>query len=95
MPKYYSAHFLRFLRNQVPIDEVIIHFLHLKVRNTNRILRFRCPVCGNFHTATAHKTNLARCFDCQKNFNPIDLVIAVAKCSFLEAVEFLTDRIDK
>jgi hypothetical protein len=95
MPKYYSAHFLRRLRNQVPIDEVITHFLQLEVRNANHILRFRCPLCGKFHTATAHKTNLARCFDCHKNFNPIDLVIAVAKCSFLEAVEFLTDRIDK
>jgi hypothetical protein len=38
---------------------------------------------------------LARCFDCQKNFNPIDLVIAVANCSFLDAVEYLVDRIDK
>jgi len=95
MPKHYSADFLRMLRNQIPIDTVITNFLKLELRNANHILRFRCPLCDNFHTATTAKTNLARCFDCQKNFNPIDIVIAVAKCSFLDAVEYLVDRIDK
>ena len=94
MSKHYTADFLRMLRNQIPIDEVITDLLNLKVRNVNAILRFRCPLCHNFHTATSHDTNLARCFDCQKNFNPIDLVIAVAKCSFLDAVEYLVERID-
>ena len=63
--------------------------------NQTRDLRFRCPLCDNFHTGTTNKTNLARCFDCQQNFNPIDLVTAVAKCSFLDAVEYLVERIDK
>ena len=83
------------LRNQIPIDEVITDLLNLKVRNINAILRFRCPLCGNFHTATNHETNLARCFDCKQNFNPIDLVITVGKCSFVDAVELLKNRIDQ
>ena len=95
MSKYYSAHFLRMLRNQIPIDEVINNLLKLQVRNDRHILRFRCPLCDNFHTATNHKTNLARCFDCQKNFNPIDLVITVAKCNFVEAVQFLKNSIEQ
>jgi len=37
---------------------------------------------------------LARCFDCKKNFNPIDMVMTVGKCSFIEAVEKLKDKID-
>ncbi len=82
------------IRNKVPIDGVIINLLKLEVRHVNEILRFRCPVCYNFHTATKHETNLARCFDCQKNFNPIDMVITVGKCSFVDAVEFLKDNID-
>jgi len=93
MSKYYSAHFLRMLRNQVPIDEVITHFLQLEVRNANHILRFRCPLCDNFHTATNHKTNLARCFDCKKNFNTIDMVITVGNCGFVDAVKILKDAI--
>ncbi len=82
------------IRNEIPIDGVIINLLKLEVRHVNEILRFRCPVCYNFHTATKHETNLARCFDCQKNFNPIDMVITVGKCSFVDAVEFLKDNID-
>lgn len=93
MTKYYPANFLRMLRNQIPIDEVIINLLNLEARNAHDRLRFRCPLCYNFHTAINHVTNLARCFDCQKNFNPIDLVMTVEKCGFLDAVEMLKDRI--
>ena len=94
MPEHYSASFLRMLQNQIPIDEVIADLLNLEVRNEPNRLRFKCPLCDNFHTATNPKTNLARCFDCQKNFNPIDLVMTVGKCGFLDAVEILKDRID-
>jgi len=93
MAKYYPADFLRKIRNQVPIDAVIIDLLNLEVQNDLNILRFRCPLCYGFHTATNHQTNLARCFDCQQNFNPIDLLIVVEKCSFVDAVEILKDRI--
>ena len=95
MSEHYPPDFLRMLRNQIPIDEVITNLLDLQVRNVNEILRFRCPLCYNFHTATKHETNLARCFDCQKNFNPIDLVMAVGKCSFVDAVERLKNSIDQ
>ncbi len=61
----------------------------LKGETSKKILRFRCPVCHGFHTATNPKTNLARCFECQINFNPIDLVMAVTAQSFVETVEFL------
>jgi hypothetical protein len=94
MAEHYSANLLRRLRNQIPIDAVIADLLKLEVKNDRNILRFRCPLCYNFHTATNHKTNLARCFDCQKNFNPIDMVMTVGKCGFLDAVEILKDRIN-
>lgn len=95
MAKHYTADFLRMLRNQIPIDEVIIDLLNLEVRNDCEILRFRCPLCHGFHTATNHETNLARCFDCLKNFNPIDLIMTVGKCSFVDAVELLKERINQ
>ena len=94
MAKYYSANFLRMLRNEIPINEVIINLMNLEVRNARNRFRFRCPLCYNFHTATNHETNLARCFDCQKNFNPIDLVMTVGKCGFVDAVQILKDRIN-
>ena len=95
MAKHYTAVFLRMLRNQIPIDAVIVDLLNLELRSDHKMLRFRCPLCHGFHTATNHETNLARCFDCQKNFNPIDLVMTVGKCSFVDAVEILRVRIDQ
>ena len=95
MSKHYSEDFLKMIHNQIPIDGVITHLLHLEVRHENHILRFRCPLCDNFHTATNHQTNLARCFDCQKKLNPIDLVITVGKCGFIDAGQLLKDSIDQ
>jgi ribosomal protein S27E len=95
MSQYYSADFLRYLRNDISIDQVIVDLLNLEVQPQGELLRFRCPLCYNFHTATNHETNLARCFDCKKNFNPIDMVITVADCGFVEAVKILKDTIDQ
>ena len=94
MTNHYSDKLLRNLRNHVPIDTVVIKMLRLDLRRNQNDphLRFRCPLCGRFHTATNPKTNLARCFDCKKNFNPIDLVMAVIKCDFVEAVEMLKEK---
>lgn len=92
MSKYYPASLLRTLRNQIPIDTLIADILRLEVRRTDSLLRFRCPLCNNFHTGTNPKTNLARCFDCNKNFNPIDMVMAVTQCGFVDAVELLKDN---
>jgi len=93
MSKHYPAQLLHTLRNQIPINTVITDILRLDLRRGDTLLRFRCPLCDRFHTATNPKTNLARCFDCQKNFNPIDLVISVVKCSFVDAVELLKEKL--
>jgi hypothetical protein len=93
--KYFSSDFLRMLRNHVPIKTVITSFLNVEARNSHGLLRFRCPLCGNFHTALNPQTNLARCFDCKENFNPIDMVMAASTCSFIEAVQFLEDKINQ
>lgn len=95
MSQYYPDDFLRMLRNDIPIDEVIVDLLNLEVQKDRKTIRFRCPLCYNFHTATNHETNLARCFDCQKNFNPIDMVITVGNCGFVDAVKILKDRFNK
>ncbi len=88
----YTDGFLRRLRNEIDID-LVIKRLRLETRNSQKIFRFRCPLCHGFHTATNPRTNLARCFDCRRNFNPIDLVMAVTARSFVETVEFLKNHI--
>jgi len=89
VPQRFSPIFLRLLRNRIPIDTLITSTLNIPFKHSESYLRFLCPLCGDFHTATNPKTNLARCFRCQKNFNPIDMVIIVRHCSFVEAIRFL------
>lgn len=79
------------LRNHIPINDVIVHILHLPSKTRDGYLRFLCPICSEFLTACNPATNLARCFCCEKNFNPIDLVMVVKGLNFREAVEFLQD----
>ena len=77
------------LRNDIPIDDVIRN-LDIPAKEVEGYFRFLCPGCGEFHSATRAATNLAHCFQCHQNYNPIDLVMTVRKTSFLEAVRYLT-----
>jgi DNA primase len=89
MSNRYSKEKLRMLRNHVPISRLIADFLRIPCKVSDGYFRFLCPLCSEFQTATNPKTNLARCFRCQKNFNPIDIVMAVKACNFREAVELI------
>lgn len=77
------------LRNHVDINKVIETHLMIPSTCSEGYLRFQCPLCSAFHTATNPKTNLARCFRCNKNFNSIDMVMLVNRTNFLETVAFL------
>jgi DNA primase len=85
----YTRTYLRRLRNEVPIGDLIADVLKLPTKISEDYLRFLCPLCGEFHTAVNPSTNLGRCFRCAKNFNPIDMVMIVKGLSFLDAVAFL------
>lgn len=90
MTKRISKDLLRELRNAVPINDLIRH-LEIPSKIRDGILRFLCPVCSLDHSATRATTNLARCFPCERNFNPIDLVMASRRVDFLAAVRYLID----
>jgi DNA primase len=92
MPRGYSKGVLRTLRNDIPIAEVIADLLEVPSKISEGYFRFLCPLCHEFNTATNPKTNLARCFRCRQNFNPIDFVMAERHWSFVEAVQFLVDN---
>jgi hypothetical protein len=85
----FSAAFLRALRNEIAINDLVISVLRLPFTHSEGFLRFLCPLCGEFHTAMNPTTNLARCFRCQKNFNTIEMVMVVKNHRFIEAVRFL------
>jgi len=89
MPQRYSVALLRRLRNDVPINTILRDYLQIPCKVSEGILRFLCPICSDFNTATNPRTNLARCFRCARNFNPIDIVMLVKAISFRDTVEAL------
>ena len=91
MPKRYSKQALRKLRNDIPIAILIADILELPHNTADGYFRFMCPLCDGFNTATNPRTNLARCFRCERNYNPIDMVMAEEKINFLDAVRRLQE----
>ena len=85
----FSAEELRTIRNNISIKIVIGQFLAIPSKDVEGIFRFLCPNCAEFQTAVNDKTNLARCFRCQKNFNTIEIVMQDKEVSFVEAVKIL------
>ena len=88
-----SKQALRELRNRVPIDAMFSE-LDIPTKRSDGQLRFLCPLCREFNTATNHATNLARCFRCRLNFNPIDLVMVATGSNFLQAVGWVTPLLE-
>lgn len=89
MKRRFTGHELFKLRNLIPIDTLIGEQLNIPSKISEGYFRFLCPICNEFQTATNPKTNLARCFLCEKNFNPIDLVMIVKDIGFVESVRYL------
>ena len=89
MKRRFSAQELFELRNTVPVNALIENVLNIPVKHSDGLFRFLCPVCNEFQTATNLSTNLARCFRCERNFNPIDLVMIVKGVGFVESVNYL------
>ena len=89
MASRFSSEELFFLRNNLPIRLIITAVLKLNSKDLDGIFRFQCPSCHGFNTATNTNTNLARCFSCMKNYNPIDLVMTVRNISFRDSVSLL------
>lgn len=92
MTRLFSAQELYNVRNDIPVSALIETVLNMPTRTTEGVFRFLCPACGEFNTAVNLKTNLARCFSCEKNFNTIDLVMIAEKMNFVKAVRFLKEQ---
>lgn len=85
----FSSSQLYALRNEINVQMLIEKTLRIPCRVTKGCFRFMCPLCKGFDTAVNPKTNLARCFCCEKNFNTIDLVMLVRQADFVRSAKFL------
>ena len=77
------------LRNHIQIRVLIETVLKIPCKEIEGVFRFLCPVCREFQTGVHTKTNLSRCFRCERNFNTIELVMEDQKMKFVESVKFL------
>ena len=83
------------LRNEINVRMLIEKTLCIPCRVTQGCFRFMCPLCQGSNTAVNPKTNLARCFACEKNFNTIDLVMLIRQTDFVHSVKFLQSILQK
>ena len=74
-----SADLLRRIRNDLPIAVAIAALGREGPPSKMRDGRFcfLCPRCGEMLAYVNPRNNLAHCFACQKNFNNIDLLLAL------------------
>jgi DNA primase len=74
-----SAELLRRLRNDLPMRVTIASLGRegppSKMRDGRFV--FLCPACGEMLVTVNPRNNLAHCFGCGKNFNNIDLLLAL------------------
>jgi len=89
MGKRFSSKELYELRNSIPIHVLIETQLGIPAKISEGVFRFLCPLCNEFQTAVNPKTNLSRCFRCEKNFNTIDIVMTCRNIGFVDSVKYL------
>lgn len=88
MPRFFPNQLLWRLRNDISFSRLFVR-LNWPHKRRNDQLVFVCPLCNETQSAVNPRTNLARCFACETNFNPIDFTMAVQECTFVDAVHSL------
>ncbi|ETR67101.1 MAG: hypothetical protein OMM_05322 [Candidatus Magnetoglobus multicellularis str. Araruama] len=86
--KRFSKKELFEIRNLIPI-QLLMKDLQIPFIQENNIFRFLCPICKGYNTSIKHETNLGRCFNCNKNFNTIDITIKIRAANFVDSVKYL------
>ncbi len=81
---------LRAIRNELPMNVTIVQLGRQGPvsKQFEGYFRFICLQCGEFRATVNPRNNLAHCFSCGRNFNNIDLLMALGY-DFHSAVEVL------
>jgi hypothetical protein len=84
----FDNNMLRDIRNRINV-RTLAHAMGVEMYSKYRQEMFVCPSCG-FRKATFHpRANIGRCWKCKQRFNPIEITMAVMRCSFVRAVRYL------
>jgi hypothetical protein len=95
MARYFTRELLYRLRNDIPLESLIAEKLDWPCKHREGRFVFLCPRCHEMLSAVNRRTNLGRCFRCEKNFNTIDMTMLTTGRGFVEAVEYLTPLLPK
>jgi hypothetical protein len=81
---------LRAIRNDLPMKVAILRLgRHGPIsKEIEGYFRFLCPACQELRATVNPRNNLAHCFCCDRNWNNIDVLIALG-WDFLPAVDLL------
>ena len=90
-----SKDLLRRLRNDLPMPVAIASLGREgpPAKMSEGYFRFLCPHCGEMRATVNPRNNLAHCFHCNKNYNNIDLLLAL-EYDFRTAVGLLANWLD-
>ena len=86
---------LRELRNRIDFRHLFRRLGWPWKSREDGVIRFVCPECSESQTSVNPKTNLARCFRCERNWNPIDFTMDAGRMDFLEAYGFLEEMLPR
>ena len=86
---------LREIRNMIDFSYLFRRLGWPWKRRDDGVILFVCPECSESETSVNPKTNLARCFRCERNWNPIDFTMAVGRMEFLEAYDYLEEMLPR
>ena len=86
---------LREIRNVIDFSHLFRRLGWPWKRRDDGVILFVCPECSESETSVNPKTNLARCFRCERNWNPIDFTMVVGRMEFLEAYVYLEEMLPR
>lgn len=88
MAKRFSAELLYRIRNEIPVAD-LVQRLHWPHKRREGVMLFLCPACQEMIAKVNPATNLGRCFQCERNFNTIDLTMLIENLDFVPTIELL------
>ena len=86
---------LREIRNMIDFSHLFRRLGWPWKRRNDGVILFVCPECSESQTSVNPKTNLARCFRCKLNWNPIDFTMVAGRMEFLEAYDYLEEMLPR
>jgi len=92
MGKRFSAELLSRIRNEIPFAGLVQRLNWPHKRREGEFI-FLCPSCEEMIAKVNSRTNLGRCFVCERNFNTIELTMLIKNLDFVPTINRLVPHL--